>query len=190
MPVILDGAQGAGAVPVDVQALGCVAYAAAGQKWLCGADGTGMLYIDPEFGERVRTIAPTYGSFEDASRGLESILRAGGRRFDSALSREAIAFSLAALEVLVAADLDASMERAADLADTFASRARGRRATRSRRAGAARWSRSSTPSRPRRASGWRRPGIAVRDLPGHPYLRASVGAWNDESDLERLLAAL
>ena len=58
MPVILDGAQGAGAVPVDVQALGCVAYAAAGQKWLCGADGTGMLYLDPEFGERVRTIAP------------------------------------------------------------------------------------------------------------------------------------
>ena len=30
----------------------------------------------------------------------------------------------------------------------------------------------------------------MRDLPGHPYLRASVGAWNDESDLERLLAAL
>ena len=28
----------------------------------------------------------------------------------------------------------------------------------------------------------------MRDLPGHPYLRASVGAWNDESDLERLLA--
>ena len=30
----------------------------------------------------------------------------------------------------------------------------------------------------------------MRNLPGHPYLRASVGAWNDESDLERLLAAL
>jgi L-cysteine/cystine lyase len=33
-------------------------------------------------------------------------------------------------------------------------------------------------------------GVAVRDLPGTPYLRASVGAWNDESDLERLLSAL
>jgi selenocysteine lyase/cysteine desulfurase len=32
--------------------------------------------------------------------------------------------------------------------------------------------------------------IIVRDLPGTPLLRASVGAWNDESDLERLLAAL
>ena len=33
-------------------------------------------------------------------------------------------------------------------------------------------------------------GIAIRSLPGTPYARASVGAWNDESDLERLLAAL
>jgi selenocysteine lyase/cysteine desulfurase len=49
VPVILDGAQGAGAVPVDVAALGCAAYAAAGQKWLCGADGTGMLYVSPAF---------------------------------------------------------------------------------------------------------------------------------------------
>ena len=33
-------------------------------------------------------------------------------------------------------------------------------------------------------------GVVVRNLPGTPYVRASVGAWNDESDLERLLAAL
>ena len=31
--------------------------------------------------------------------------------------------------------------------------------------------------------------MIIRDLPGTPYLRASVGAWNDESDLERLLSA-
>jgi len=33
-------------------------------------------------------------------------------------------------------------------------------------------------------------GCIVRDIPGRPWLRASVGAWNDESDLERLLSAL
>ena len=33
-------------------------------------------------------------------------------------------------------------------------------------------------------------GITVRHLPGTSYVRASVGAWNDESDLERLLASL
>jgi hypothetical protein len=32
-------------------------------------------------------------------------------------------------------------------------------------------------------------GILIRNLPGTPYLRASVGAWNDEGDLERLLHA-
>src|SRR4051794_17297799 len=82
VPVILDGAQGSGAVPVDVHALGCVAYSAAGQKWLCGADGSGMLYLDPQFGERVRTIAPSYFSFEDTTKGLDSPLRASARRLD------------------------------------------------------------------------------------------------------------
>jgi L-cysteine/cystine lyase len=33
-------------------------------------------------------------------------------------------------------------------------------------------------------------GVLIRNLPGTPYLRASVGAWNDEADLDRLLAAL
>ena len=47
VPVVLDGAQGAGAVPIDLEALGCAAYAAAGQKWLCGSDGTGLLYVAP-----------------------------------------------------------------------------------------------------------------------------------------------
>ena len=28
-------------------------------------------------------------------------------------------------------------------------------------------------------------GVAIRDLPGTRLLRASVGAWNDASDLER-----
>ena len=33
----------------------------------------------------------------------------------------------------------------------------------------------------------REAGVLIRNLPGHNLLRASVGAWNDESDLERLL---
>ncbi len=33
-------------------------------------------------------------------------------------------------------------------------------------------------------------GVIVRDLPGRGQLRASVGAWNDEDDVERLLSAL
>lgn len=45
---IVDGAQGPGAMPVDVKALGCHAYASSGHKWLLGPKGTGFLYISPE----------------------------------------------------------------------------------------------------------------------------------------------
>ncbi len=33
-------------------------------------------------------------------------------------------------------------------------------------------------------------GVIVRNIPARPWLRASVGAWNDESDLDRLLGTL
>jgi len=33
-------------------------------------------------------------------------------------------------------------------------------------------------------------GVVLRNIPDRPWLRASVGAWNDEDDLDRLIAAL
>lgn len=62
--VIVDAAQSAGHVPVNLHELGVDAYAMAGQKWLCGPEATGFLYIRRE---RFVDIAPTYaryGSFE------------------------------------------------------------------------------------------------------------------------------
>ena len=41
--VVVDGAQSAGQVPVDLHAMGIDAYAMAGQKWLCGPEATGLL---------------------------------------------------------------------------------------------------------------------------------------------------
>ena len=128
-------------------------------------------------------------AFEDATRGLDSTFRAGGRRFDAPLPREAVAFSLAAYQVLVAAGLDESFERAADLAEVFAQRlaeAGHAVAPRGRSTLVAFEYPEPAETRQRLAQA----GVAVRDLPGTPYLRASVGAWNDESDLERLLDAL
>jgi L-cysteine/cystine lyase len=43
--VAVDGAQSAGAIPVDVHALGVDFYAVPGQKWLCGPEGVGALYV-------------------------------------------------------------------------------------------------------------------------------------------------
>ena len=50
---IVDGAQSAGALPVDVRAMGCHAYAASGHKWLMGPKGSGLLYLSPEIGNRL-----------------------------------------------------------------------------------------------------------------------------------------
>jgi selenocysteine lyase/cysteine desulfurase len=190
VPVILDGAQGAGAVPVDVRALGCAAYAAAGQKWLCGADGTGMLYVAPEFRARLRVVAPCYASFEDASRGLDSPLRDTAQRFDTpSLARESAAFSLAALEVLEAAEIAEVHARAAGLAARLVEMLaeRGRVVAPRGDTTLVAWEEPDPPAARERLA---EAGVIVRDLPGRPYLRASVGAWNDEGDLERLLAAL
>jgi L-cysteine/cystine lyase len=46
--VVIDGAQTAGHVPIDVHDLGIDAYAVPAQKWLCGPRGIGALYVSPE----------------------------------------------------------------------------------------------------------------------------------------------
>jgi L-cysteine/cystine lyase len=188
VPVLLDGAQGAGAIPVDVKALNCAAYAAAGQKWLCGADGTGMLYLEPEFGRRVRTVAPGFMSFELPHNGFDSTLRTDAPRLDApALPREAVALSLAATQLLLAEeDLFARPTGlAARLADALAER--GRTLAPRGDTTLVSW---EDPDPPAARERFMAAGVVVRHLPGTPYVRASVGAWNDESDLERLLATL
>jgi L-cysteine/cystine lyase len=189
-PVILDGAQGAGAVPVDVVKLGCAAYAAAGQKWLCGADGTGLLYLAPAFRDRVRAIAPSYLSFEDASLGFESSLKPTARRHDTpSLARESVAFSAASLAVLREADLAAVLARGPALAATLAERlvARGRTVAPRGHTTLVAFEDDDPEALRDRLFG---AGVLVRNLPGTPLVRASVGAWSSEDDLERLLAAL
>ena len=190
VPVILDGAQGAGAVPVDVRALGCDAYAAAGQKWLCGADGTGMLFVGQALFERLTAVAPSYISFADTGRGLESPLREDARRHDTpSLSREGVAFNLAALDALAPDGWGPVHERAAELAAGLAARleAAGRRVGPRGRTTLVSWEDDDPPATVARLAA---AGVVVRNLPRTTYLRASVGAWNDESDLDRLLTAL
>jgi len=190
VPVILDGAQGSGAVQVDVQALNCAAYAAAGQKWLCGADGTGMLYISPRWRDRIRAIAPSYISFEDTTRGLESPLKADARRYDTpSLSREAAAASLGALEVLERHGLEDVLAHGRAQAATLARRLEESGHTVAPRGDSTlvAW---EDPEPETTRDRLRDEGIVVRNLPGRPLLRASVGAWNDDADLDRLMAAL
>jgi selenocysteine lyase/cysteine desulfurase len=190
VPVVLDGAQGVGAVPTDVGALGCAAYAGAGQKWLCGPDGTGMLYVAPSLRERLAVTRRGYGNLADPSAGLDARPHDDARAFDAyALSAESAACALAALGVLEEAGWAAVHERASSLASLLAERlsSRGREVI----GGSAGTLVSFTsPDAPAERERLAARGVVLRDIPGRPWLRASVGAWNDESDLDRLLDAL
>lgn len=82
IPVLVDGAQSAGVIPIDVNELGVDFYAFPMQKWLCGPDGTGALYVRREALERVRL---TYvgGWFSLTYTGLQSwIFKDSAQRFE------------------------------------------------------------------------------------------------------------
>ena len=190
VPVLLDGAQGIGAVPVDVRALGCDFYAGSGQKWLCGPVGTGMLWISPAWRERLPAPAPTYLNLADPAAGLDALPHDGARRHDApALSLETLAGAAAAFVVLAEAGWADVHARAAGLAAGLAGALAERGCTVAPR-GATTLVAWEEPDPPATRARLAEAGVVIRDLPGTRLLRASVGAWNDESDLERLLAGL
>ncbi|MCR9243734.1 MAG: aminotransferase class V-fold PLP-dependent enzyme [bacterium] len=51
--LVVDGAQAAGAAPVDVHELGCDAYACSAHKWMLAPKGTGLLYLAKSARERI-----------------------------------------------------------------------------------------------------------------------------------------
>jgi selenocysteine lyase/cysteine desulfurase len=190
VPVLLDGAQGVGAIEVDVLALGCDAYAGAGQKWCCGPDGTGMLYVSPALRERLAVWRRGYGNLSDPGEGLAARLHDDARRLDTlSLSAETVACALAAVELLAAAGWPAVHARAVALAarltDLLAERGR-EPAVRGPSTLVSFASPDPEGERDRLAGA----GVVLRNIPGRPWLRASVGAWNDDNDLDRLLDGL
>jgi selenocysteine lyase/cysteine desulfurase len=190
VPVLLDGAQGVGAIPTDVRTLGCDAYAGAGQKWLCGPDGTGMLYVGPRLQAALAVPRRGYANLLEPNAGLDAGLRTDARRFDTpALSAETLACAVAAVRLLAGSGWDAVHERARALASRLAEQLaeRGRPAV--PRGDSTLVSFPSEDPEAERAR-LAEAGVALRNIPGRPWLRASVGAWNDEGDLDRLLGTL
>lgn len=66
---IVDGAQAAGAIPVDVKKSGCHAYATSGHKWLMGPKGTGLLYLSKEAQDMIRPMQfeESYNTYNDGN---------------------------------------------------------------------------------------------------------------------------
>ncbi len=186
---LLDGAQGLGAIALDVRAIGCDFYAASGQKWLCGPDGSGSLYVRPEVAAALDPPWPNYMSLSDPARASELIAHEGARRFDMGVpAGPPTAWSLAAIELLQEAGLDWVTTRAADAAERLARMLveRGVEVVPRGRSTLVSWRSAVAEADVRRLG---EAGIVVRFLPGLGLVRASVGAWTSDEELALLARA-
>jgi len=96
IPVLIDGAQSAGNIRLDMKALDVDFYAMPMQKWLCGPDGNGALYIN----NRSRhLIQPTYVGYMSVKHepGIEWELAEGAKCFELGGRQQAAWAGMAAI---------------------------------------------------------------------------------------------
>jgi L-cysteine/cystine lyase len=183
LPVLVDGAQSVGAIPVEVGELDY--YTVSCQKWLCGPEPLGALYVrDPE---QLGVGIPS--SF--AQKSLEPdgtfVPAEGAARFDSGWLGSP---SLAGLEAALTGAPKWRFDRAAEMAEVC------RGALRERFdlvvEGGESTLISFVPMGDAAAEAARLydAGVIVRDLPGTGWLRASCGWWTSGEDIDRLVAGL
>jgi selenocysteine lyase/cysteine desulfurase len=190
VPLLLDGAQGVGAIPLDMGALGVAAYAGSGQKWLCGPEGTGMLWLNPTFRPRVAPFGASYTNLERPADGVLAEPWPDARAYDApVIPAASVAAAVAALGVFRDAGWERAYARARELAAALAGQLaeRGKRLLPRGETTLVSWEDEDPEGLVARAAD---AGVIVRSFPGRPFVRASTGAWNDERDLERLIALL
>ncbi|MEO5884340.1 MAG: aminotransferase class V-fold PLP-dependent enzyme, partial [Candidatus Limnocylindrales bacterium] len=80
--VIVDGAQSAGAIAIDVQALGADVYAIPGQKWLLGPEGTGAMAVPAHVRDRLGLSVGGYYAFERIDSAGDAVPWRSARKFE------------------------------------------------------------------------------------------------------------
>jgi L-cysteine/cystine lyase len=176
-------------VPVDVRALGCDYYAASGQKWLCGPDSSGYLYVRGDRCTELDAPWPSYLTLADTADALAFDQHETAARFDTGMSPSgSTAWATAAFDLLDESGFPAVHERAIGLAARLAERLaeRGHEVVPRGASTLVSWRSADDEADVERLAA---DGIVVRNLPGRGLLRASVGAWSSEEELERLASA-
>jgi L-cysteine/cystine lyase len=80
--VVVDGAQSGGAIPIDVKALDVDFYAIPGQKWLCGPEGTGALFVRRDLLADLNQTFVGYPSHKALDTEGNFLPSAGAKRFE------------------------------------------------------------------------------------------------------------
>jgi L-cysteine/cystine lyase len=183
LPVLVDGAQSVGAIPVDASRIDYYAFSC--QKWLCGPDATGGLALaDPE---SLGLAAPSYLSQERYEPEGEFVARAGAVRFDPGWTPPpALAGLRAALGVAPEWRFERGKQMAARCRELLAERFEVVTAPAQGTLVTFRVEGDSSELVKRLAD----QGVVVRDIPGEGWIRVSCGWWTSDEDLERLVAAL
>jgi L-cysteine/cystine lyase len=185
LPILVDGAQSVGGIPVDARGLDFLTIS--GQKWLCGPDATGALVVADS--EHLRVARPSYFSRLEHEPDGSFVPWPGARRFESGwIPTGSLAGLLAALDVHPGWRFERSRAQAERCRELL--RDGGHDVvTPSERATLVSWKVSG--EEPEAVvAGLAEAGVVVRELPGTGLLRASVGWWTSDDDLERLVTAL
>ena len=117
---LLDGAQSAGQMALDMADLGCDFYSIPGQKWLLGPEGVGALYVRRDL---IPLVEPTFVSGWAASPGgpydFEPVIDSIDKFLQTSTSVPLRAGFLEAMRFMQAIGIDAVEARNLDLAGTM-----------------------------------------------------------------------
>jgi L-cysteine/cystine lyase len=192
--VLVDGAQAAGAIPIDVSALGVDGYALSAQKWLLGPEGMGALWIEPSVADRVRPTLAGYFGFDQPGSRLPYRPFADARRLEwgSFHRPSVLGFGRSCGWLAMFVGLDYVYGRGAALArrtaDALAAIAGVELVSpRGRLANLVTFRIPGWPAEEVLDELGRRAFAIARTVPDTDWLRLSVGFFNTEAELDRLV---
>jgi isopenicillin-N epimerase len=181
---IVDGAHAPGQIPVDLESLGADVVAGNCHKWLCAPKGAGFLWARPELQATIAPLVISWGYREEADFGE----RHGWQGTRDPAAYLAVPKAIEVHATFDLADIRVLADQAEDrLAELGLRRIPGMPSPFMRAV-------ELPPGDPDEL--WQRlyrefkVEVPVYDWRGRRLLRVSIGPYNDESDIDRLVEAL